>query len=290
MIKYLKTFGFVAILLGIYFFAQFMISILFGFGYGFKIGYESARTGMVVDATKIAEQVSIYISKNMPLILLLAIVIVFVIYFVIFKIKKISFGEYCKTEKISLKIGLVIVIMGISANYLATYILTLLSEIKLLEGLFSSYEKLSQQLVSGNLVMTFLVIGIIAPIFEEILFRGLIYGALRKVFRVSAAMLIQVVLFGLYHLNAIQGIYAIVVALLIGYVYLKYKSIVAAMLLHISLNITAIATSQSNSQKALEILNSIPLIFSFLIFTAMMVILVMDGRKEQDKDIQMNIT
>ena len=44
----------------------------------------------------------------------------------------------------------------------------------------------------------------------------------------------------LYHFNLVQGIYAFVLGILLCYVYEKYETILAPVLLHISANLTAL--------------------------------------------------
>ena len=87
----------------------------------------------------------------------------------------------------------------------------------------------------GDSWSMFLYIGILAPVTEEILFRGLLqetvapYG--KKIAIWGAALL-----FGLYHGNPIQTPYAILVGLVLGYVALEYH-IGWAILLHMCNNL-----------------------------------------------------
>ena len=71
---------------------------------------------------------------------------------------------------------------------------------------------------------------IIAPIFEEIIFRGVVLRRLEKYGKVFA-IVVSAVLFGFMHANLVQGIFAIMVGLVLGYVTIEY-SIQWAILLH----------------------------------------------------------
>ncbi len=81
----------------------------------------------------------------------------------------------------------------------------------------------------------FLYASVLAPVWEEILFRGYVLRSLRpygKRFAVWGSAL----LFGLFHGNLLQTPYAVLMGLLLGYVTVEY-SIVWAVLLHMFNNL-----------------------------------------------------
>lgn len=77
---------------------------------------------------------------------------------------------------------------------------------------------------------------ILAPINEELLFRGVTFGYLKKAMPFWLANLIQALLFGIYHMNVMQAVYAFVIGLFLGYVCQKGGSIFYSILLHIIYN------------------------------------------------------
>lgn len=81
----------------------------------------------------------------------------------------------------------------------------------------------------------FLYASILAPISEEILFRGYVLRSLRP-FGKRFAIFGSAVLFGLFHGNLLQTPYAILVGLVLGYVTVEY-SIGWAVLLHMFNNL-----------------------------------------------------
>jgi membrane protease YdiL (CAAX protease family) len=84
----------------------------------------------------------------------------------------------------------------------------------------------------------------VGPVFEELLFRGLVFGELRKVATVRLALVIQALIFGLYHINPIQGAYAFLIGLLLGYVYYRSSSIVAPMIVHAAINTSSVVAGR----------------------------------------------
>ena len=78
---------------------------------------------------------------------------------------------------------------------------------------------------------------IIAPIYEELIFRGVIYDDTKKLFNAKIASLVSSILFGLMHFNGgyLQVTVTMLDGLLLAYCYEKTQSLYACILLH-SLN------------------------------------------------------
>jgi hypothetical protein len=77
---------------------------------------------------------------------------------------------------------------------------------------------------------------VLAPIGEELMFRGVTMRQARKAVPFWAANLLQAFLFGVFHLNWIQGIYAFALGLVLGVVCEKGGSIYYSLLFHILFN------------------------------------------------------
>lgn len=98
-----------------------------------------------------------------------------------------------------------------------------------------SYSTVMNALGSESVLMIVCVC-ILAPIGEELVFRGLSLRILKKAFPWWFAVALQAVLFGVYHLNPVQGIYATLLGLLLGYTAHRYGSVVPGILLHMAVN------------------------------------------------------
>ena len=83
--------------------------------------------------------------------------------------------------------------------------------------------------------IVFLYASILAPVWEELLFRGYILRTLRP-YGKRFAILSSAVLFGLFHGNLLQTPYALLMGLVLGYVTVEY-SIIWAMLVHMFNNL-----------------------------------------------------
>jgi len=93
----------------------------------------------------------------------------------------------------------------------------------------------------GSLELTagFVVIVLIAPILEELFFRGFLYPALTKRFRAVGGAIISSAIFGLLHFQANISIYTFVLGLFLCFLYYKLRSTVPGMALHMLNNLVA---------------------------------------------------
>ena len=135
--------------------------------------------------------------------------------------------------------------------------------------LFTGYEETNEIIYSGSLLLQILSAGIFACIVEELCVRGVIYGRLKQYFSKKNAMIISALIFGVYHLNVVQGVYAFVLGFYFVWLYERYQSLWAPCIAHISANLFVILLAGSQVfQKLLENLVGFSLItcISLLIF------------------------
>lgn len=104
--------------------------------------------------------------------------------------------------------------------------------------LFAGYQQTMNQFVQGETILTLFYVLLVGPVTEELIFRGAILDRLRLVYPFWIANLLQAALFGLYHMNVIQGIYAFLCGLLLGLVCRTTDTILASILAHITFNAT----------------------------------------------------
>lgn len=105
----------------------------------------------------------------------------------------------------------------------------------------------------GGIPVLFLV-GVIAPIVEEVVFRGVLYTWLRRHGGVIAATVISSALFGLVHANIAQGVAAFIMAVVLALAYEHTRSLWVPIVMHIANNtlVFAFALSMLALQPVLE--------------------------------------
>lgn len=104
-------------------------------------------------------------------------------------------------------------------------------------GSSESYAQVAERQFSLPLWAGLILYGIISPVAEEIVFRGLVYNRLHRLFGLPFAVIGSAVLFGAYHGNMVQALYGFILGLFIAVLYERYGSFAVPVLLHSAANI-----------------------------------------------------
>ena len=129
-----------------------------------------------------------------------------------------------------------IILTGISLQYLVAAILSCIS--LYVPELLAEYNTMVEASFSSG-IWAILSTALIAPLGEELLFRGLILHHTRQITGPIIAVIINGILFGLYHMNLVQLCYAIPIGILLAAIVTVSHSIYPALILHMAVNITA---------------------------------------------------
>ena len=94
------------------------------------------------------------------------------------------------------------------------------------------YEYLEEYLLNTSYIFIFISTCIIAPIFEEILYRGVLLNGLLKKYNYKKAIIYSALIFGIAHMNLPQGVNAFFLGVIIGLAYYYTRSIYICMVMH----------------------------------------------------------
>ena len=111
--------------------------------------------------------------------------------------------------------------------------------------LFTGYEETNEVLVSGGIVLQVLAAGIFGCIVEEISMRGVTYLRMKRYWGKRNAIIFSAIVFGLYHMNVVQAVYAFFLGLFFAWVYERYDSLWAPITAHMSANLFVILFGSS---------------------------------------------
>lgn len=112
----------------------------------------------------------------------------------------------------------------------------LLSLLPLPAEAMNTYSSAVAEGTSGSALEKFISMVILAPIAEELLFRGSIYGALKNRSRPIAAVAASCAIFGLMHQDPVWIIYAFLMGLGLTLALDAYDTLLAPILLHMAFN------------------------------------------------------
>lgn len=103
--------------------------------------------------------------------------------------------------------------------------------------ILEEYAESSAGLLEGPFVLLFLSNVIMAPVVEEILFRGLVYGRLKRAMPRGAAILLSSLLFALMHGQILWICYTFLVGIILCLAAEKTDSILASIVIHMLFNL-----------------------------------------------------
>lgn len=136
-------------------------------------------------------------------------------------------------------------------SYLITFFFGILTS--LLYNILFSYmdtSKMSQEYQEAVTIqyaapfwLAFLSYVIVAPMVEEMVFRGLLFNKMRAWMKQSWAILITSTLFGIMHGNLEQFLYGFMMSIVITYCYGKIHKFAIPLLFHSGANFVAISTT-----------------------------------------------
>lgn len=167
-------------------------------------------------------------------------------YLLIKRGKKRTTGPYIYNQGLSKDFWKMIII-GFGAagfgNILLSFVIQIFGESSLVKDSIDLVNTVFSASDLFTIILQTLSVAIIAPIVEEYLFRGYIFTESRKAFKPAAAIVVNGLAFGIYHMNLLQGINTFILGMLLASIYYYRKNIVDVILVHASNNTIAIITT-----------------------------------------------
>ena len=103
-------------------------------------------------------------------------------------------------------------------------------------GVLGTYSQVQAGGDALSIVTTVLKTVILAPIAEELAFRGLVFRRMELYTSFWPAALVSSLLFALYHMNLLQGVYAFLYGIMLCLVYRVFRNILATLIMHAAAN------------------------------------------------------
>ena len=145
-------------------------------------------------------------------------------------------------KKLSLYSVIIMIIIGICAC-IGVNMLFELTGLKTIRE--EDAKNVAKALYSDKLWLQILVVGIAAPVAEELLFRGILYRRMRTWLSVGPSALAALLIFAAVHGNLLQALYAFILGALLVWTYERFAKLTAPIILHVSANLISILVQQS---------------------------------------------
>ena len=195
----------------------------------------------ILDVIGDAQAMNSLIQANYPVITILYALILIPVYAIYLIIARKNDPRMLLTESLRVSDLLPGLAMAVGALGLTSLYFALLDHLSQSSAFVAkqleAYEALSSSFSpQGGLGFLIIGISVMAPITEELLFRGIVQGELRKAMPESAAIIIQAILFAAYHIQPVQASYALIPGVLLGVTYAWSRSIWVPIAMHMLFN------------------------------------------------------
>ena len=136
---------------------------------------------------------------------------------------------------------ILVVILASSSSICLNILLTLTGFVQT----STTYQDVAKQQYGVVFGVGAILFGLISPIAEEIVFRGLVFNRLRRYYKAVPAMVVSGLLFGVYHGNLVQGLYGTCMGILLAYTYERMHSFLVPCLFHAVANFMVYTLAQN---------------------------------------------
>lgn len=188
--------------------------------------------GMINDAQAVTEKVQQMTEVNASYITVVSAVMA-VIFFGRMYLKERN--SFLKENNKEINI-FVMIAFGVMLSMAAGSILSAMN----IDNIYGSYEKTSSLLLNGNIVYRLFALGVITPAAEEIIFRGLVFNRVKKQYGSLYGIVVSSVMFGVFHFNLVQGLYAFIIGMAFAYCYELTGDLKVPVYMHMSINVLTV--------------------------------------------------
>ena len=227
---------------------HFLLTYIFAIGFDLLFRYIT----MNVDGVSGADATPQYLrgldiffgnsSVSIGLTLLTFMICNLLAFFVGSKITKIKLSSYFKTTALTFKTIMIYCMISFFIRYAGGFAGVIFQ-------IFTGADMTGADVILGytdpkSIIITVLYTCIVAPVTEELMYRGFV---LKNLSRVSQrfGIIMSSLLFGLMHGNMSQFIFAFIMGIFLAHIDIKHNSIVPSIIVHAFSNIVSIAISYS---------------------------------------------
>lgn len=186
-------------------------------------------------------EIAVNTSGNIYALSVISSIVAFWVYLIITKVRKEPFENIIQNKKRPPVIYAMTICMAVGMRLLVNVYFAYSQHIGVLKQSIDAAAESTPEIGNGiHLIIALFSMIVIAPIFEEILFRGLVMNEFLKIMRPWAAIVLQGLIFGIIHGVLFQSIFAFVFGILIGVVYYVTQSIKVSAMCHAAFNFSVV--------------------------------------------------
>ena len=268
---------------GTYFGSQMLVSTVVSFILGTIIRTKMVLENGALDMDAYMEEVMVALTESMAYILIFSGLLTILAFFVVAKIRKKKFTQSAGLVKFKGATVAPIIIGGIAFNFAISYLMNL---IPFPEAWIESYQASSSEVLGGTGIALWISVVIMAPLVEELTFRGFMYTRLKQGMPKWIAVILTSLVFGLVHGTIIWAMYTFVFSLALIAIYERTKSTWACIIFHMAFNL--VGAVMSTWPEVGEKLDGVWLMVGSFVVTLGMAVWFVFASKNKEKLVEEN--
>ena len=225
----LETLAFCGIYLAASYIARFLLYLFFAVYYAIS-NYTNHE---VFHADKFVNEINAAIAGCRTELIMIADILIVLLCAIVIFARGAKFKKYMALEKRGVLQITGGVIAGAAIWYVMVYVI---SSALAGSSALNDYGEHIGQLNSGSPMLVFILTVLVAPIAEELLFRGALFNSLTSVANKPMAVLLTAVLFAVVHVDPVQMSYAFVLGIMLAFIRSETEMIVPCIAMHIAFN------------------------------------------------------
>ncbi len=180
-------------------------------------------------------------------------------------------------------------VVGTTGQFVTAFILGILININIFpKEWVDALNENSDIVTNANPFLSFFAVVILAPVFEEILCRGLILNTLHKTMPKWCAIVLSSAIFGIIHGNPIQFIYATALGIILGWLYTKFDSIWIPILCHLAFNLTSTLLGYLPENDIVNVITGLLIFASIPVFVLAIIYINLKNFKKKPVSVSVN--
>lgn len=181
-----------------------------------------------------AERYKEILIQNQGILIITAALMFFIAVFAIYAATGNRISDFLPVKKSKPIHFIAAVVLGVSLQCTIRMTVSFFSNGSILENLSDSFG-----MDSNTLWINILSIGIMVPLLEETLYRGLIFLRLKKTIKIPLAALISSIIFALSHTHIIAMIYSFIIGMLFSIILARRNNILLVITSHAFFNLSS---------------------------------------------------
>ena len=198
-----------------------------------RLAQEMTGKGHALDEMALTMRAAEEMEKHTAPVLLISGILTLLSCWIICSLRNKRLSEEVCLRRIDKKGVLPLLALGMILNIAVSFFMQVLP---LPQSWMESYAESTSVLSGGNIIMQWVSSILIAPVMEEMIFRGFVYTRLKRGIPIWLAAILSALLFGAMHGNLLWSAYTCLFGVLLVWCFERYGSLAASILLHMAFN------------------------------------------------------